>query len=126
MTPMRRSIVLVLCLAVAVAGCRKSAAQRLEGHWRGVKATGVSPDAQSAANLYASQMELDFKGDKVSVQNGHEKQSGKFKIVSEDKTSFTLVTDGDGTADEQKFTIDSDKEISWAVLPGKTIQFQKQ
>ncbi len=71
-------------------------------------------------------MELDFKGDKVSVQNGHDKQTGRYKIVKEDKTTFSLVTDGDGTADEQKFTFDSDREISWTVVPGKTIQFQKQ
>ncbi|CAN5175974.1 hypothetical protein BH09MYX1_BH09MYX1_58500 [soil metagenome] len=126
MKRMRRSVVVVIAFAMLVASCKKSAQTRLEGHWRGVKATGVSADVQSQANLYAAKMELDFKGDKVSVQTGSDKQSGKYKIVKEDKSSFSLVTDGDGTADEQKFTFDSDHEISWAVVPGKTIQFQKQ
>jgi hypothetical protein len=126
MPAMRRSLVFGLALALLVAGCKKGAQTRLEGHWRGVKATGVSSDVQSAANLYAAQMELDFKGDKVSVKTSNAKQSGKYKIVREDKNGFALVTDGDGTADEQTFTFDSDKEISWVVVPGKTIQFQKQ
>lgn len=126
MRAMSRSAVALVVVACLVSGCQKSAQKRLEGHWKGVKATGVASDVQTPANLYAAQMELDFKGDKVSVQTGHDKQSGRYKIVKEDKTSFTLVTDGDGTADEQKFTFESDQTISWAVMPGRTIQFQKQ
>ncbi len=119
-------LALAFALALTATGCKKSAQTRLEGHWRGVKATGVGSDVQSAANLYAAQMELDFKGDKVSVKTSSAKQSGKYKIVREDKNGFALVTDGDGTADEQTFTFDTDREISWVVTPGKTIQFQKQ
>ena len=119
-------LALAFALALSASGCKKSAQTRLEGHWRGVKTTSVSSDVQSATNLYAAQMELDFKNDKVSVKTSNAKQSGKYKIVREDKTGFALVTDGDGTADEQTFTFDSDREISWVVMPGKTIQFQKQ
>lgn len=107
--------------------CSKGgSAAKLEGRWRGVKASGVASDQVGAANLFASTMELEFKGDVVSVHTGSDKQSAKFKIVSDDKKSVVLTTDQDGPDDKQTFTFVDDRTLDWAVMPGKTIQFARE
>ncbi len=122
----RTSALLVIGFAtLTLSACHKGAA-RLEGHWKGIKATGVSDDAVTNANLFASAMELDFHGDKISVKTDDEKQSGRFKVVREDKTSVVIITDEDGPRDQQTFTFKDDKTMDWGVMPGKTIQFVKQ
>jgi hypothetical protein len=126
MSVMRFRAVATLALFILLASCKKGGQARLQGHWKGIKAVGVSDTVLSSANLYAAQMELDFKDDKVKVVSGSDTQSGRFKIVREDKTSVVLTTDGDGPTDEQTFTFDDEKTMRWSVMPGKTIQFQKQ
>jgi hypothetical protein len=111
----------------ALAGCHKSGAARLEGHWRGSKAEGVAGDAQTAANGFAMQMELDVKGDTISVRTIRDKQSSKFKVVREDKTSVVIQTEADAPKDEQLFTFgEGDRSIKWTVSEGKTITFNKE
>lgn len=124
---MRRAVVVMLVLALgALAGCKKGGAARLEGHWRGIKATGVPSEQLPSANLFAAGMELDFHNEQVSVHTGSEKQSGKFRVVAEDKSSVTIVTDQDGMGDQQTFVFTDDKTMDWNVMPGKTIQFVRQ
>lgn len=107
-------------------GCKKSGAARLEGHWKGIKASGVPADVLGSANLFASNMELDFHGDQISVKTADEKQSGRYKVVHEDKKRVVIVTDEDGPKDEQTFTFTDEKTMDWGVMPGKTIQFVKE
>jgi len=114
-----------LFLLLAAASCHKGAA-RLEGHWVGQKATGVSSDEQTAANKFAGQMELDIHADTIVVKTEFEKQTGHFRVVREDKTSVVIVTDEDGPTDEQTFTFDGDKSMKWSVLKDKAIVFAKQ
>ena len=125
---MRRAVVVAMALLAltALAGCKKGGAARLEGHWRGIKATGVPSEQLPSANLFAAGMELDFHNELVSVHTGSEKQSGKFRVVGEDKASVTIVTDQDGPNDRQTFLFTDDKTMEWAVMPGKTIQFVRQ
>ena len=117
---------LVLAIAFAMTACNKGSAAKLEGRWRGIKAMGV-PDAQiGAANLFASAMELEFKGDQVSVHTGSDKQSAHFKVVKDEKTQVTITTDQDGADDPQVFAFTDDHTMNWAIAPGRTIQFQKE
>jgi hypothetical protein len=122
----RRSLALGLAIATMALACKTGSASKLEGRWRGIKATGVSGDQVSAANLFASTMQLDFHGDQVSVRTGSEKQSARFRVVRDDKTAVTIATDQDGPDDAQTFTFSDEKTMSWAVMPGKTILFQKE
>lgn len=122
----RRVFALTLSIAAMALACRGGSAGKLEGRWRGIKATGVGSDQVQAANLFAGAMELDFHGDQVSVHTGSEKQSARFRVVHDDKTSVTIATDQDGPDDAQTFTFSDDKTMTWAVMPGKTILFQKQ
>ncbi len=111
---------------LALAGCKKSPQARLEGHWRGSKVEGVTPDVQAAANTFAVGMELDFKGDTVSVRTVREKTSSKYKVVRSDKTSVVIVTDADGANDEQTLNFVTDDSMKWKVLEGKSVTFLKE
>jgi len=122
----RKSSVLVLALAVALLACGRKGSARLEGRWKGTKAEGVAPDAQARANDFATQTELDVKGDTITITFPKDKQSGRYKVLSETKSQLVIVTDKDGESDKQTFTFVDDKTMKWAVLDGKTITFAKQ
>lgn len=121
-----RRLILGLAVTTMLTACKGGSAAKLEGRWRGIKAMGVPSGEIGAANLFASTMELEFKGEQVSVHTGSDKQSAKFKIVKDDKTQVTLTTDQDGPDDPQVFTFTDDHTMTWAVAPGKSIQFQKE
>lgn len=121
-----RRLILGLVVALVLTACKGGSAVKLEGRWRGIKASGVPSDAVGAANLFASAMELEFKGDTVSVHTGSDKQSARFKILKDEKTQVTITTDQDGPDDPQVFAFTDDHTMTWAIAPGKSIQFQKE
>jgi hypothetical protein len=119
---MSRGAVPVL-LALALSACGHGGSARLEGRWKGKAAEGVAPGAQSAANAFAAETEIDVRGDEITVTTAHDKQSGTYKVVREDKTQVTIVTDKDEPADTQTFTLVDEKTLKWNVLDGKSITF---
>jgi hypothetical protein len=121
-----RRVLVGLVVAAMLVACKGGSGAKLEGRWRGIKAMGVPADQLGAANLFASAMELEFKGEQVSVHTGSDKQSAKFKVVKDDKTQVTITTDQDGPDDPQIFTFTDDHTMTWAIAPGKSIQFQKE
>jgi hypothetical protein len=121
-----RRLILGLVVTLLLTACKGGSAAKLEGRWRGIKASGVPSDSIGAANLFASAMELEFKGDTVSVHTGSDKQSAKFKVVKDEKTQVTIATDQDGPDDAQVFAFTDDHTMTWAIAPGKSIQFQKE
>jgi hypothetical protein len=66
------------------------------------------------------------KGDAITVTTPKDKQSGRYKVVKQDKTMLVITTDKDGADDPQTFTFVDDKTVRWAVLDGKSIVFAKQ
>ncbi len=122
----RRVLALTISIAALALACKGGSAAKLEGRWRGIKVTGVPSDQIGAANLFATTMVLEFHGDQVSVRMGSEKQSARFHVVKDDKTAVTIANDQDGPGDAQTFTFADEKTISWAVMPGKSILFQKE
>ncbi|HEY3816543.1 MAG TPA: hypothetical protein VGL81_05195 [Polyangiaceae bacterium] len=122
--PARASLLgAILCV---VAGCHGGGSSRLQGKWRGVRAEGVPGDTVAAANAFASGTEIDVKGDAITITTPKDKQSGRYKVVKQDKSTLTITTDKDGTDDPQTFTFVDDKTVRWAVLDGKSIVFAKQ
>jgi hypothetical protein len=115
----------LLSVALLVAACGHKGSPRLEGHWRGLHAEGVSSDVQPMADTFATSTELDIRGEAILVTTPKGKQTGKFKVKSEDKTSITIWTDGDGPNDPQTFVFVDEKTMKWNVLEGKTITFRK-
>ncbi len=124
---MRRAAILCFALSAAVAGCQKTASERLVGKWHGVKAEGVLPDLQQSANEAAQGMELEFKKDTVTLRPAKDKDpmASKYVVLREDKRSVVLVTEQDGAANEQTLTLDDDTTMRWQVLQGKTITFNR-
>jgi hypothetical protein len=122
----RQILALAASCAWLVLGCGRGGPSRLEGHWRGVRAEGVGGDAQeAAANAFAAGMELDVKGDSITVSTAKDRQSGRFRIVREDKAALVLTTEKDGPDEPQTFTFVDAKTMKWAVVEGKTIVFVK-
>jgi hypothetical protein len=127
MGPWRIVRAALLCaLACSMLGCHGDGAARLQGHWRGVRADGVSPDALGGATAFATGMELEVKGDSITITTPKDKQTGRYKVVKQDKATLVITTDKDGPGDPQTFTFVDDKTVRWAVLEGKSILFSKQ
>lgn len=122
--PIARAPLLVALLALAA--CHHGGSERLEGRWQGVRAEGVSGEAAAPANSFAAGTDLDVKGDTITVTTPKEKQSGRYKVVKEDKTTLTITTDKDGPDEPQTFTFVDAKTMKWAVVDGKSIVFRKQ
>lgn len=117
---------LLCALAVSTLACHGDGAARLQGHWRGVRADGVPPESLGSANAFATGTELEVKGDSITVTTPRDKQTGRYKVVKQDRATLVITTDKDGPADPQTFTFVDDKTVRWAVLEGKSILFSKQ
>jgi hypothetical protein len=117
-----RALFLALLLA-GLGACGHKGSAKLEGRWKGTRADGVPNDAQTAANAFAAQTEIDVKGDAITVVTPKDRQSGTYKVLREDKQGVTIVTDKDGPQDAQTFTFLDDKTMKWSVVEGKTITF---
>ncbi len=107
------------------AACHHGSA-RFEGRWKGVRAEGVTGEAAAPANAFAVGTVLDVKGDTITVSTPKDKQSGRYKVVKEDKATLVITTDRDGPDEQQKFTFVDDKTLKWAVQDGKSIVFARQ
>jgi hypothetical protein len=117
---------LLCALACSTLACRGDGSARLQGHWRGVRADGVPPEALGGANAFATGTELEVKGDSITITTPKDKQTGRYKVVKQDKATLVITTDKDGPGDPQTFTFVDDKTVRWAVLEGKSILFSKQ
>ncbi|MEI7893454.1 MAG: hypothetical protein WCI05_10195 [Myxococcales bacterium] len=113
------------CLLV-VAACACTQSSRLEGRWRGTRVEGVGRDVEAEALRFAGSMELEFRGDILTVSTTRERQSGRFRVVSNAPKSLVLVTDRDDPTEPQTFELVDDKTLRWSVLEGKTITFVRQ
>jgi hypothetical protein len=116
----------IVCVFILLSACGGKGQARLEGSWKGTKAEGVPKEAQVAADDFARNTSLEFKGDLLTIHSPRAVQSGKYKIKKEDKTSLVLTTDKDGEADPQTLTFSDPKTLKWAVFEGKVIVFVKQ
>jgi hypothetical protein len=124
--PVRTSFVVALGAFAALATACHHGSARFEGRWRGVRAEGVAGDAVAPANAFATGMQIDVKGDTLTVSTPKDKQTGHYKVVKEDKSSLVITTEKDGPDEPQRFTFVDDKTLKWSVQDGKTIVFARQ
>jgi hypothetical protein len=113
-------------LVTTAGACHGDGAAKLQGHWRGLRAEGVAAESLAAANAFATSTELEVKGDAITVTTPKDKQSGRYKVVKQDKTTLVITTDKDGPAEPQTFTFVDDKTVRWTVLEGRAIVFARQ
>lgn len=113
-------------LAAGMLACGSGGSKRLQGRWHGLRAEGVAVASQGAANTFATGMTLEVSGDSITVTTPHDKQSGRYKVVREDKSTLVLTTDKDGPKEPQTFTFVDDKTLKWLVMDGEQIVFAKQ
>ena len=117
---------ILLVLALGAGGCRKSAEGRLEGHWHGDTAEGVTTEEQRAAAAFALGTELDFRSGSVLVKTPNARSTSGFKVVRQDKNTVVVVTDADGPDAPQTFVFIDDNTLQWAISPGKRISFRRE
>jgi hypothetical protein len=109
---------------LALGDCHGGAAS-LQGHWRGVRAEGVTPEVQAADDALAATLTLDFVGDMVTVMTPKERRSGQYSVVKEDEATVLLATGGPGGSGRETFIVVDTKTIKWAVGSGKLLVLQK-
>jgi hypothetical protein len=119
-----QSLLLGMLLAAAV-GC-DDGASRLKGRWRGVRAEGLASEAAEAGNAFATGTVLEVKDEAITVTTPKDKQSGRYKVVKQDKATVVITTDNDGPSEPQTFTFVDDRTMRWAVPDAGAIIFQKQ
>ena len=117
---------LLAVLALGMLACGSGGSKRLQGKWHGLRAEGVAVASQASANMFATGMTLEVSGDSITVTTPHDKQSGHYKVVREEKSTLVLTTDKDGPKEPQTFTFVDDKTLKWLVLDGEQIVFAKQ
>jgi hypothetical protein len=114
-------------LAFAASGCRAPpTSPRLEGRWIGIRAEGVSPEARSAANAFATSTELEFRRNEITVATAKQTQSGRYQLVREEPSAVVIATDLEGPAHPQTFVFAGDETMRWVLPEGKTIVFAKE
>jgi hypothetical protein len=117
---------MLLGAAVCAVACGGGGSSRLQGKWRGLRAEGVVPTTLAAANAFAAGMQLEVKGDAITVTTPKDKQAGHYKVVKEDKAGVVITTDKDGPGEPQTFTFVDDKTLRWTVEGGQASFFGKQ
>jgi hypothetical protein len=118
---MRRGAAVLFLLGLALVACKKGSS-RLQGHWKGTRAEGVPADAQAVADRFAGQLEMDFKGDQVTVTAKGAAQSSRYYVLREDNGQVVISTDRDP---EQTFLFESDTTMRWSLGAGQTITLKK-
>ena len=121
------TIGLTSAMAMAAIGCKHPGSAKLEGRWKGVRAEGVGPAVQDAANAFATQTEITARGNVITVSTPQSKgQQGTYVVDDENKTTVVLHTDKDGPANKETCGFSEDgKTMTWRLGEGRTIVFQK-
>lgn len=124
---MRRLVLASALVLLAVPACKHPGSAKLEGHWRGVRAEGVSPESQNAANAFAGATEIVARGDQIAISTpASKKQQSAYTVDAEDKTSLVIHTEKDGVNARETFTFGDDgKSMAWKVDERRTITFQR-
>jgi hypothetical protein len=106
--------------ALAAIACRTPSESRLEGRWVGVRAEGVAADALPAADAFAKDLKLDFRGDILTATSSKGTQIGVFHVVREDGGTIVIITERDGPEHPETFVVkgetSDDESMRW-LLP---------
>ena len=115
---------LVLASILVLAGCKHPGSLKLEGHWKGQNATGVPPESQINATIYAQGTEIIARGNQISISTPAAKNvTATYFVDKEDATSLVIHTDKDNSS--ETFTFQDAKTMTWKVDERRAILFKK-
>lgn len=122
-----RKLVLAIAIGLTAIGCKHSGSAKLEGHWRGTRADGVTPQQQDAANAFAMGTEIIARGEKLTVSTpGSKGVQSTYVVDDENKTTVVLHTEKDGPNAKETFSFEGDgKTMTWKMGGGQSITFAK-
>jgi hypothetical protein len=114
----------MIALGAGTMGCKHPGSQKLEGHWKGQNALGVSPEHQINANVYATGTEIVARGNQISISTPAAKNvTATYVVDKEDATSLVIHTDKDNSSETFLFT--DPKTMQWKVDDRRVIVFKK-
>jgi hypothetical protein len=117
----------VAAALAALAACRTPvSSDRLEGRWMGARAEGPGADGVSAANAFATGVELEFRRNEIFVTSARQSQAGRYEVVRDDANTVVITTDRDGPGHPQTFAFHGDDSLRWNVLEGRAILFVRE
>ena len=128
-----RKLVLALHLTLGsvigltlVAGCKHPGSQKLEGHWKGVKAEGAAEPSVMAANTFAQGTEIIAQGNQIAIQTpAGRNPAATYTVDKEDPTTLVIHTDRDG-ANAETFTFNEKADqMVWKIDAQRSITFKK-
>ena len=84
--------------------------QKLEGRWKGTRATGVPETAQVSANSFATNSEIIAQGNQITFNTpGGRQPPANFTVDKEDATTVVVRTDRDGKPETFTFNDKADE-----------------
>ena len=119
-----RTLVLTATLII-LAACKPSGSKRLEGHWRGIRAEGVDPGAQSSATAFATSTEIIAQGNQIAIQTQAGRSPTATYFVDRDEgTTLVIHTDRDPATETFTFSEKADQMV-WRIDQSHTITFRR-
>jgi hypothetical protein len=114
-----------LLVLVALTACGSKGSARLEGSWKGLRAEGVLPHQQAAADSYALGTAFEFKGENVTLKSPKSSSTTRYKVEKDEGSTIVIRGDKDAK-DPQTFTFIDPKTFRWSTAPGQSLVFTKQ
>lgn len=123
---MRKLVILVASVSLLGLGaCKHGGSSKLEGHWRGVRAEGVTAEVEAKANAFALQTEIVAQGNQIAITSpGAKSVSGTYVVDREEDGTLVIHTDRDGTTETFVFA-DKGAQMTWKVDAQRSIVFKK-
>jgi hypothetical protein len=115
----------ITAVVTLAAACGRAGCPRLEGRWRGVRAEAGTGEAPAAAVAFARATVLEVNGDTMRVTTPSDTQFGRYRVVYENDTTVSIVTDADGPDVPQTFTFEG-SALRWLAAEGESIVFARQ
>lgn len=124
---MVRKLVLAFAIALGAIGCKHPGSAKLEGHWKGTHAEGVTGPSQDAANAFAVATEVIARGNQITVNTPSTRgPQSAYVVDDENKTTVVLHTEKDGPNAKETFVFGDDgKTMTWKMGEGHSIAFKK-
>jgi hypothetical protein len=118
---------LVAVALPALAACKATPKERLEGRWVGERADNFNPAQADRAAGWVTGASFEFKGSRVTVSIPAESpREGTFKITraSEQELEMTFLRP-QGAEDQVTFQLEGEDRMRWMLGDGRSIVLRK-